>query len=1536
MTANPNSETWDEDGPDSQEIATMTALFSEGRLTELETLFRTWTVRFPKYVPGWQALATMLKQQGRNAEVLAPTQKIAELLPDDAEAHFRLGNALLEFGQADGAVASYRRALEIKPDFAEAHSNLGSALHELGRLNEAEASCRQALQINPDYAEAHSNLGAALNDLGRLAEAETSFRRALQIKPDFAEALNNRSNTFKDLGRLTEAEACCRRALEIKPDYAEAHHNMGNILKDLSRLDEAETSYRRALEIKPDSEDTFSNLLFVLNYHPDKSGEEIFEVYREYDAKFGLPHRSEWRPHDNSRETQRRLKVGYVSPDFYKHSVRHFLEPLLAHHDKNALEIYAYAELTTEDQFTARYKSYVDHWVSTIGIDDATLAERIRADGIDILADLAGHTSRNRLGVFARKPAPVSLSWLGYGYSTGLSAIDYLLTDEASVPADSEGLFSETPWRLATPGYVYRPGENMGEINPLPAMSAGYVTFGTLSRGIRINHRVIGVWSEILKRVEDARLVIDSGSFLEAYTQDSLAEKFAAHGISRDRLQIGCHSPPWDVLRGLDIGLDCFPHNSGTTLFESLYMGVPYITLAGRPSVGRIGSSILEGAGHPEWIAKTEDEYVEKAVALAGDLAKLAALRAGLRQEMQSGPLMDEPAFARKVEAAYREMFEQWAAGMNQATDAGTTDETLTVEQALHQASAHHEAGRLQDAEQLYRAILQVQPNHPEANYKLGILAVQTKQPAAGLPHFMTALEAAPTDRQYWLSYIDALIQADMLDAARQVLALGQQLGVLGDEIEALEARLENDAQVAEHQPAGNESRLHTENGPSPQETAAMNALFAEGRLTELETLFRSWTVRFPEYVLGWQALGSILQQQERGAAMLAPIHKALAELQPENAEAHFCLGNTLLELGQLDGAVASYRRALDIEPDFAEVHSNLGNALKALGRPDEAMFSYRRALEIKPDFAEVHSNLGNSFRELGYLNEAVDSCRRALEINPNLAEAHCNLAGALHELGLLDEAELSYRRALEIKPDYVEAHSNLGITLNVLGRLADAEASHRRAMELKKNHFTYAGLFHLLLPVILETTEAATTWRKRYEAGISALSSGDFDEELVNLSPFSFYLAYHNQSDKPLLEALGHMFRRRVTRLSATAPHVAGWLAPTALKRRIRVGFLSEFLANHTIGRLFQGFIRHLDRRQFEVIIIHAPKTKRDAFRQSIDALADKALTLPAGLKEQQASVMAECLDILFYPDIGMSSVSYFLAYARLAPVQAVSWGHPDTSGLDSIDYFVSAASIEPPDADEHYSERLIRLNRMPCYYQPPVMPNKIPDRRALGLPETGTLYGCPQSLFKFHPDFDTVLASIAEGDPNGHIVLIGAGIPSWTSLLKTRWAINHPVLLERAIFLPAMPHDRFMALMAHIDIQLDPIYFGSGNTMYEAMMYGTPIVTYAGKFMRGRIVAGCYKQMGIKNPPIAEHLEDYAQIALALARNPEYRRQLKEDLLVAAGKELFLDIRAVKEFECFLFAAVDAAQRREKLPIGWRPSGEDGISTHNLTVTT
>ena len=592
---------------------------------------------------------------------LAPAARCYEsaitLQPTLFSAHNNIGTVHQTLGDLAASIHHYRSAIAISPGNAQAHFNLATSLQRQGQFTDAVKSYETSVSLNPGDADMLSSLGTALQAQGKLSAAAEKYRTAIALDSKHVDAHCNLAALLHRQGELATALAGYRKALALAPGSAFVQRNLGCVLQEMGRHDEAIDSLEAALAAEPGYTDARNTLLFTLNYHPDKAAEDIYSVYHRLNRAVDVPRLDSWREHVNSKDLPRRLKIGYVSPDLRNHSVRHFLEPLLANHDRSAFELFAYAELSLGDATTVRYRSYIDHWVPSKGLSDLALAERIRADQIDILIDLAGHTTDNRLGAFAYKPAPVSLSWLGFGYTTGLSTIDYFLTDETSAPADSEPLFSEQLWRLAPPAFAYRPAEGMGEVSALPASERGYVTLGTLTRAVRVNHHTIRVWSQILQRVPGSRLVIDSQSYRDASMCASLVDKFAAHGIAPERLQIGFHSPPWDVLRGIDIGLDCFPHNSGTTLFETLYMGLPYVTLAGRPSVGRLGSSILVGMGHPEWIAQTEDEYVEIAVKLASDLPRLAALRASLRGEMRASALMDEASFARKVEAAYREMF---------------------------------------------------------------------------------------------------------------------------------------------------------------------------------------------------------------------------------------------------------------------------------------------------------------------------------------------------------------------------------------------------------------------------------------------------------------------------------------------------------------------------------------------------------------------------------------------------------------------------------------------------------------------------------------------------------------------------------------------------------------------------------------------------------------------------------------------------------------------------------------------------------------
>ncbi|MFD4839065.1 methyltransferase domain-containing protein [Achromobacter sp. NPDC058515] len=558
------------------------------------------------------------------------------------------------------AESTARRLTKLAPKFWDAWEALAIALFSVARLKEALLPTLQMIDLAPADAQSCIVLAATMARSGRSSEAIAAGRRAIELAPRNAEAYSALADGLAAERRFKEAEDCNRIAITLNPEHRKARINLCKTLIDAGEVTRAEQAAREAVAAFPREKMARNNLLFALNYSDDRTAEEVFQAYRDYDTELCLEFRSAWKPHKNSRHPPRKLKVGYVSPDFRQHSGNYFIEPLFAHRDRAGFELTAYAELTHPDDTTERLKTYFDHWVPTVMLTDAQLAERIRADGIDILIDVAGHTADNRLGVFARKPAPVSLTWLGFGYSTGLSAIDYIMTDAVMVPEGSEHLFSEDPWRLDTTNFVYRPNKTMGDYGPLPALANGFVTLGTLTRAIRMNDRTVRVWSEILRRLPQGRLVVDSNSYRDGPMRERLIARFEAQGIDRGRLMIGCHSPAWDVLRNMDIGLDCFPHNSGVTLVETLYMGVPYVTLADRPSVGRIGGSVLHGIGHPEWIAHTEEEYIQKVVALASDLPALARIRAGLRDEMHASPLMDEPAFARKFEGALTEMFKNW------------------------------------------------------------------------------------------------------------------------------------------------------------------------------------------------------------------------------------------------------------------------------------------------------------------------------------------------------------------------------------------------------------------------------------------------------------------------------------------------------------------------------------------------------------------------------------------------------------------------------------------------------------------------------------------------------------------------------------------------------------------------------------------------------------------------------------------------------------------------------------------------------------
>ena len=632
-----------------------------GQLEDAMASYRRALALKPDNAQVHNNLCVILRVVGRLEEAEVSGNRAVTLKPDYAQAHNNLGATLKDLGRLEAAEASYLRAVELKPDYAEAHYNLGQVLKDLRRLEAAEASYRRAVEIKPDFAEAHNNLGAALQDIGRFDEAVASYRRSLEIKPDYAEAHNSLGAALNDLGHPDEAAASYRRALEIKPDLVEALSNLGSVLKDLGKPVEAMASCRRALAIEPDFTQVHSNLVLTMLYHAGNEAELIDAELHRWNEQHAVPLKPDILAHANERSPERRLRIGYVSPDFRDHVVGYNLLPLFERHDHRNFEIFGYAQVTQPDVVTRRFQSCCDHWCDVVPCTDAQLADRIRQDRIDILVDLALHTAHNRLPAFARKPAPVQVSFAGYPGGAGLEALDYHLTDAFLEPPHVERALSfDEAWHLPASFWCYEGLAVELPVGSLPAVAEGRVTFGCLNNFCKFNDRTLQLWARVVRSVAGSRLLMFAPNGSARERTLSLLEQA---GLTADRVEFSdrLSRENYFALYGrIDIGLDTFPYNGHTTSLDSYWMGVPVVTLVGATAVSRAGWSQLSNLGLTEFAAETPDEYVRIASQLASDLPRLATLRAGLRERMRRSPLMDGAQFARGIESAYRTMWQRW------------------------------------------------------------------------------------------------------------------------------------------------------------------------------------------------------------------------------------------------------------------------------------------------------------------------------------------------------------------------------------------------------------------------------------------------------------------------------------------------------------------------------------------------------------------------------------------------------------------------------------------------------------------------------------------------------------------------------------------------------------------------------------------------------------------------------------------------------------------------------------------------------------
>ena len=562
-------------------------------------------------------------------------------------------------GRLREAAGLYQEILGCDPDHSDALHMLGLILHQSGQLKAAADLIRRAVELDPKRAQYICDLGLVLAAAGRVEQAIVLYRQAAALKPDYLQAHNNLGNALKRLGRLDEAIEALRNAVSLQPDYCELLSNLANALKERGDIDEAIELFRKAVALGGGPQ-IVSNLLFAMHFHPRVGPQELFDEHKKWNERFARPLMRKPLMFENDRSGDRRLRVGYVSCDFRDHTLGRFILPLLANHDHRAFEVFCYNAARREDEMTQRLRSYANTWRNVVSLSDEQLARQIRDDRIDILVDLSMHTDAARLLAFARKPAPVQVTYLAYAGTTGLNAIDYRFTDSFIDPPDQDDRwYSEQSIRLQS-YWCYEPPAEALAVGPSPVQANGFITLGCFNHASKIGSASLEMWRELLSAVPRSRLILHSprGSH-----RQRIAEFFGEAGVNSDRVEFVDRAPLSEYFQQyqrIDIALDPFPYTGGATTCDALWMGVPVVSLSGATAVSRGGASILSHAGLPELIASTPEDYVCIATALAGDVQRLSELRASLRDRMRQSPLCDAKSFARSVDVAFRTMWSKW------------------------------------------------------------------------------------------------------------------------------------------------------------------------------------------------------------------------------------------------------------------------------------------------------------------------------------------------------------------------------------------------------------------------------------------------------------------------------------------------------------------------------------------------------------------------------------------------------------------------------------------------------------------------------------------------------------------------------------------------------------------------------------------------------------------------------------------------------------------------------------------------------------
>lgn len=673
-------------------------------------------------------------------------------------------------------------------------------------------------------------------------------------------------------------------------------------------------------------------------------------------------------------------------------------------------------------------------------------------------------------------------------------------------------------------------------------------------------------------------------------------------------------------------------------------------------------------------------------------------------------------------------------------------------------------------------------------------------------------------------------------------------------------------------------------------------------RIAEGEDTLRKAVAINPRDVNALRGLGLVLYS----SLALEEARDALdrcVEIDPKQPQAWLTLGLIQQRSEDLAGAEASFKKALELQPGYAEAMNNLGTVYLEQRQFGIARALFMEAIKRKPSLVDAYRSLAKLLREMGSDLEALIILKRGVRLEPANANAWNEIGGIYRDLSDTPRSIDAYKKAIEVDPKHVDSMGNLSCVFANDGQYREAQQLCGDLLKIDPTMMGVRVRKALIIPAIMESHESVARSREELHVALDNVRNytGKIEDPLGQVGSTNFYLAYHGYNDRELQKKTADIFREVTPVLTHEAPHIGR----RRREGKIRLGICSRHLSFHTIGILWADLFARLDRNTFEISLFHTqPLSHR--IPQSLIQRVDHEFRLPLKLRAARDIIQGQELDILYYPDLGMEPLTYFLAFNRLAPVQCTTWGHPLTTGISTVDYFVSSKELELPHAQEHYTEELVKLETLNTFYLRPQARENI-TRESLGVRDDSTLYMCPQTLFKFHPDFDKIIYGVLDGDPNGELVLLEGTCAHHSTLIKERLRQNVPSVMDRIRFIPRLSHEGFLGLIKMADVMLDPIHFGGGSTTIQALSFGTPVVTLPSEFLRARISYACYRHIGVESL-IAKDIDDYCRIAIELGRDKEFRLATRNDLY-EKSEVLYSNEKVVTECEKFL---LDVFQKR------------------------